>query len=117
MARIYKCFFRPNLNLFKSCGRPPSRPSSLGLLVGKNKHENTYFYKQNQKKSKDNDSHHNLYETTITARGRIQDFFKEGVVFLRIQGNTPEGKRSKAKGTREGEGWEWGRARVMFEYI
>ena len=117
MAWIYKCFFRPNLNLFKSCGRPPSRPSSLGLLVGKNKHENTYFYKQNQKKSKDNDSHHNLYETTITSRGHIQDFFKEGVVFLRIQGNTPEGKRSKAKGTREGEGWEWGRARVMFEYI
>ena len=37
-------------------------------------------------------------------QGRIQDFFKEGVVIiLRIQG-----KRSKAKGTREGEGWEWG---------
>ena len=85
---------------------PPSRPSSLGLLVGKNKHENTYFYKQNQKKSKDNDSYHNLYETTITAQGRIQDFFKEVVVILRIQG-----KRSKAKGTREGEGWKWGRAR------
>ena len=34
------------------------------------------------------------------------------VVILRIQG-----KRSKAKGTREGEGWEWGRATVMFEYI
>ena len=111
MAWIYKCFFRPNLNLFKSCGRPPSRPSSLGLLVGKNKHENTYFYKQNQKKSKDNDSHDNLYETTITAQGRIQDFFKEGVVILRIQG-----KRSKAKGTGEGKGWEWGRARIMFEY-
>ena len=46
---------------------PQSRPSSLGLLVGKNKHENTYFSKQNQKKSKDNDSYHNLYETTITA--------------------------------------------------
>ena len=46
---------------------PQSRPSSLGLLVGKKKHENTYFSKQNQKKSKDNDSYHNLYETTITA--------------------------------------------------
>ena len=102
-------FFEANLNLFKSCGRPPSRPSSLGLLVGKNKHENTYFYKQNQKKSKDNDSYHN--ETTKTAQGRIQDFFKEGVVILRIQG-----KRSKAKGTGEGKGWEWGRARIMFEY-
>ena len=45
-------------------------------------------------------------------QGRIQDFFKEGVVILRIQG-----KRSKAKGTGEGKGWEWGRARVMFEYI
>ena len=32
-----------------------------------NKHENTSFSKQNQKKSKDNDSYHNLYETTITA--------------------------------------------------
>ena len=104
-------FFSPDLNLvFKSCGRPPSRTSSLGLLVGKNKHVNTYFYKQNQKKSKDNDSYHN--ETTITAQGRIQDFFKEGAVILRIQG-----KRSKAKGTGEGKGWEWGRARVMFEYI
>ena len=71
---------------------PQSRPSSLGLLVGKNKHENTYFSKQNQKKSKDNDSYHDLYETTITAQGRIQDFFKEGVVILRIQG-----KLSKAK--------------------
>ena len=99
MAWIYKCFFTPNLNLFKSCGRPPSRPSSLGLLVGKNEHENTYFYKQNQKKSKDNDSYHN--ESTITAQGRIQDFFKEGVVILRIQG-----KRFKAKRTGEGGGWE-----------
>ena len=32
-----------------------------------NKHENTSFSKQNQKKSKDNDSYHNLYETTITV--------------------------------------------------
>ena len=33
----------------------------------KSKRENTYFSKQNQKKSKDNDSYHNLYETTITV--------------------------------------------------
>ena len=45
-------------------------------------------------------------------QGRIQDFFKEGVVILRIQG-----KRSKAKGMGEGGGLEWGRTRVMFEYI
>ena len=32
-----------------------------------NKHENTSFSKQNQKKSKDNDSYHNLYETTINC--------------------------------------------------
>ena len=32
-----------------------------------NKHGNTSFSKQNQKKSKDNDSYHNLYETTITV--------------------------------------------------
>ena len=33
----------------------------------KNKNDNTYFSKQNQKKSKDNDSYHNLYETTLTV--------------------------------------------------
>ena len=33
----------------------------------KNKDENTSFSKQNQKKSKDNDSYHNLYETTINC--------------------------------------------------
>ena len=31
-------------------------------------------------------------------QGRIQDFFKEGVVSLRVQGNCP-----RAKGMREGE--------------
>ena len=33
----------------------------------KNKHQNTYFSKQNQKNSNDHDSYYNLYETTITA--------------------------------------------------
>ena len=95
--------------------RPPPKPTVFARLARWQKQAWKHLLLQTKPKeelSKDNDSYHNLYETTITAQGRIQLFFKEGVVILRIQG-----KRSKAKGTGEGKGWEWGRARVMFEYI
>ena len=39
-----------------------------------------------------------------SAQGRIQDFFKKGVVSMRVQGKRPRGKGM-------GEG------RVMFEYV
>ena len=55
---------------------------------------------------------HRLIRKSGEISGVDPGFFQRGVVILRI-----EGKRSKAKGTGEGGGWEWGRARVMFEYI
>ena len=43
----------------------------------------------------------------LVKKGRIQDFFKEGVVSLKVQS-----KRPKAEGIGEG-----GRVWVMFEYV
>ena len=42
----------------------------------------------------------------LTQQGRIQDFFKKGVVSMRVQGKRPGAR-------------EWGRGswRVMFEYV
>ena len=42
-----------------------------------------------------------IFRKARPVQGRIQDFFKEGVVSLRV-----EGKRPRAKGM--GEGGDWG---------
>ena len=47
-----------------------------------------------------------FFSTFVIAKGRIQDYSKEGVVSMRVQGERP-----RAKGMEEGEG---GRERVMF---
>ena len=51
-----------------------------------------------------------LFPSGPVIQGRIQDFFKEGVISMRVQG-----KRPRAKGTEEGEGE--GEGGLMFEYV